>query len=101
MENLKTQTVKHTYEITFRCAAEPEDAITFPVTAESVSAALKTAARGCTDNSVSSTYDVSVCLADAPSNELYANTLVAPDAYTFLRKCAEDAAMIAFDTPHA
>ena len=97
MESLKTQTVKHTYFVTLivsasgicfrRCAAE--------VCAESVSAALRELASELKANNTGGTYDVSVRLVSAPNVKLYANTLVAPDDYTFLRKCAEDAALTA------
>lgn len=104
MENLKTQTVKNMYvvEITcsvpfnlIYCAGYPPTTIVYMPVAESVSAALKATARWFSNLGDPGTYDVSVCLKTARDKELYANTMVAPDAYTFLRKCAEDAAMIA------
>lgn len=97
MESLKTQTVKHTYLVTFivsdpvicfrRCAAE--------VCAESVSAALRALASELKANDTGGTYSASVRLVSAPNVTLYANAMVAPDDYTFLRKCAEDAALTA------
>ena len=95
MKNLKTQTVKHTYLVTlttsdtaacFGCQR------TSAICAESVSAALRELASVFTADNTGGTYDVSVRLENARNDELYANTLVAPDAYTFLRKCAVDAA---------
>ena len=99
MENLKTQTVKNRYIVALKCvSALPlsyeagryscRDSTIF---AESISAALREAAERQTGLCFLGTYDVSVRLADDPDEELYANTLVAPDAYSFLRKCAEDA----------
>lgn len=102
MENLKTQTVKHKYIVKLTCSTpfnricragySPNTIIYMPVT-ESVSAALKETAQCCKSFGEPGTYDVSVCLETARDEELYANTMVAPDACTFLRKCAEDAAM--------
>lgn len=95
MENLKTQTVKHTYLVTLTTsdtAACLGCQRTAAICAESVSAALREFSAEFEHCDACGAYDVAVSLADAPERELYANTLVAPDAYTFLRKCAEDAA---------
>ena len=101
MENLKTQTVKRMYLV--RTTTAPTSSQYGSAThlvgilAESVSAALRGAAEYYGDFSSypAGTFDVSVSLADAPNEELYTNTLVAPGLYAFLRKCAEDAAVIA------
>lgn len=98
MESLKTQTVKHEYLVTLTTsdtAACLGCQRTSVICAESVSAALRELASAFKANDTGGTYDVSVRLVSAPDEELYANTLVAPDAYTFLRKCAEDAALTA------
>lgn len=94
MENLKTQTVKHTYYVTLICSNVPTTEDTYIIDAESLPAALREAANRCIDSAESGTYDVSV-RCPKTDKEIYANTLVAPDAYSFLRKCAVDAAMIA------
>lgn len=101
MENLKTQTVKRMYLV--RTTTAPTSAQFAPtmslvgIVAESVSAALRGASEYYGDFSSypAGTFDVSVSLADVPDKELYTNTLFAPGLYVFLRKCAEDAAMIA------
>lgn len=98
MENLKTQTVKRMYLV--RTTTAPTSAQFAPtmslvgIVAESVSAALRGAAEYYGDFSSypAGTFDVSVSLADAPNEELYTNTLVAPRLYAFLRNCAVDAA---------
>lgn len=98
MENLKTQTVKRVYLVTLttpNTLACLSSRNTYSICAESVSAALREFSAEFEHCDACGAYDVAVSLADAPERELYANTLVAPDAYTFLRKCAEDAAMIA------
>lgn len=98
MESLKTQTVKHTYLVTLTTSDTPACLgcqRTSVICAESVSAALRELAPALKANNIGGTYDVSVRLETARDKELYANTLVAPDAYTFLRRCAEDAALTA------
>lgn len=101
MENLKTQTVKRIYLVRTTTAyiSSQYGSATHLVgiVAESVSAALRGAAEYYGDFSSypAGTFDVSVSLADVPDKELYTNTLFAPGLYVFLRKCAEDAAMIA------
>ncbi len=100
MKNLKTQTVKNRYIVTLTCVSalplsyeagryRSRDSTIF---AESVSAALREAAERQALCFIG-TYHVTVFLADDPDEELYANTLVAPDAHSFLRDCAVDAAM--------
>lgn len=93
--SLKTQTVKREYLVTLttpNALACLGDKHTFPICAESVSAALRGLAAEFAPCDGRGVYEASVSLADAPNDVLYADAFVAPDAYTFLHSCAPAAA---------